>query len=71
MLQKSIRINLNKYWFGNVTAVGDDDQCIYRFQGAYLTNFKDFSQYFKNTTLITLNQNYRSSKYSEDSKSIA
>ncbi len=47
---------------GNVTAVGDDDQCIYRFQGAYLTNFKDFAAYFKNTKIITLNQNYRSSK---------
>ena len=47
---------------GNVTAVGDDDQCIYRFQGAYLTNFKDFSTFFKNTTVITLNQNYRSSE---------
>ena len=46
----------------NVTAVGDDDQCIYRFQGAYLTNFKDFSTHFKNTAIITLNQNYRSSK---------
>ncbi len=47
---------------GNVTAVGDDDQCIYRFQGAYLTNFKDFSAFFKNTTTINLNQNYRSSQ---------
>ena len=47
---------------GNVTVVGDDDQCIYRFQGAYLTNFKDFSTHFKNTKIITLNQNYRSSK---------
>lgn len=47
---------------GNVTAVGDGDQCIYRFQGAYLTNFKDFSTYFKDTNIITLNQNYRSSK---------
>ncbi len=47
---------------GNVTAVGDDDQCIYRFQGAYLTNFKDFSRHFENTTTITLNQNYRSSQ---------
>ena len=47
---------------GNVTAVGDDDQCIYRFQGAYLTNFKDYSAYFKNTKVVNLNQNYRSSR---------
>lgn len=47
---------------GNVTAVGDDDQSIYRFQGAYLTNFQDFKEHFQNTTVVTLNQNYRSSK---------
>lgn len=47
---------------GDVTAVGDDDQLIYRFQGAYLTNFQDFQNYFKNTTVVTLNRNYRSTK---------
>lgn len=45
---------------GNVTVVGDDDQSIYRFQGAYLTNFKDFQSYFPNTTIVVLNRNYRS-----------
>ncbi|HKU49919.1 MAG TPA: ATP-dependent DNA helicase [Nitrososphaera sp.] len=47
---------------GNVTVVGDDDQSIYRFQGAYLTNFQDFKTHFPNTTVVTLNQNYRSTK---------
>jgi len=46
----------------NVTVVGDDDQCIYRFQGAYLTNFKDFEEHFKNTTIANLDQNYRSTE---------
>lgn len=45
---------------GNVTVVGDDDQSIYRFQGAYLTNFKDFQTYFPKTTVVVLNRNYRS-----------
>ncbi|TBR08972.1 MAG: ATP-dependent helicase [Candidatus Nitrosotenuis sp.] len=45
---------------GNVTVVGDDDQSIYRFQGAYLTNFKDFQSHFPKTTIIVLNRNYRS-----------
>ena len=45
---------------GNVTAVGDDDQSIYRFQGAYLTNFKDFQSYFPNTHRVILHRNYRS-----------
>ena len=47
---------------GNVTVVGDDDQCIYRFQGAYLTNFKDFEKHYKNTTTVNLDQNYRSTE---------
>ena len=47
---------------GNVTAVGDDDQSIYRFQGAYLTNFKDFESYFPDTTVVELSRNYRSTK---------
>lgn len=45
---------------GNVTVVGDDDQSIYRFQGAYLTNFKDFQSYFPDTTIVVLHRNYRS-----------
>ncbi|MGD1838204.1 MAG: ATP-dependent helicase [Nitrososphaeraceae archaeon] len=47
---------------GNITVVGDDDQSIYKFQGAYLTNFQDFLQYFSNAKKIILNQNYRSPK---------
>lgn len=45
---------------GNVTVVGDDDQSIYRFQGAYLTNFKDFQTYFPRTSVMVLDRNYRS-----------
>jgi ATP-dependent DNA helicase UvrD/PcrA len=45
---------------GNITVVGDDDQSIYRFQGAYLTNFQDFQSSFPKTTIVTLNRNYRS-----------
>ncbi len=47
---------------GNVTVVGDDDQSIYRFQGAYLTNFQDFKDHFPSTTVVVLSQNYRSTK---------
>lgn len=45
---------------GNVTVVGDDDQSIYRFQGAYLTNFKDYKEHYPKTTTIVLHRNYRS-----------
>ena len=47
---------------GNVTAVGDDDQSIFRFQGAYMKNFNDFEKYFTNTKVINLDQNYRSTQ---------
>jgi DNA helicase II / ATP-dependent DNA helicase PcrA len=47
---------------GNVTAVGDDDQSIFRFQGAYMKNFNDFEKYFTNTKIINLDQNYRSTQ---------
>ncbi len=47
---------------GNVTAVGDDDQSIFRFQGAYMKNFSDFEEYFTNTKVVNLDQNYRSTQ---------
>lgn len=47
---------------GNVTVVGDDDQSIYRFRGAYLTVFEDFVNYYKNVTTVNLERNYRSTK---------
>lgn len=48
---------------GNVTIVGDDDQSIYRFRGAYLTNIQEFRNYFASRSLptkdIVLKRNYR------------
>lgn len=43
----------------NVCVVGDDDQSIYRFRGAYLTNFRDFKDHFKVDSPVTLDVNYR------------
>jgi DNA helicase-2/ATP-dependent DNA helicase PcrA len=46
---------------GNVTVVGDDDQSIYRFQGAFIANFQHFIESYKNNVkVIVLKQNYRS-----------
>jgi len=45
----------------NVFVVGDDDQTIYRFRGAYLTNFEDFKRTYPDTKLYHLTENYRSS----------
>ncbi|MGI0059966.1 MAG: ATP-dependent helicase, partial [Nitrosotalea sp.] len=44
---------------GNLTVVGDDDQSIYRFQGAYDAIFDHFRQTYPNHTEILLSKNYR------------
>ena len=47
---------------GNVTAVGDSDQSIYKFRGADFTNIIDFEHAFPDVTTILLEQNYRSTQ---------
>lgn len=44
----------------NLTCVADDDQCIYRFRGAYLSNIKQLQEYYRSLEKITLETNYRS-----------
>jgi DNA helicase-2/ATP-dependent DNA helicase PcrA len=45
---------------GNVVAVGDEDQSIYRFRGADINNILNFEQDFPGAKIVTLEQNYRS-----------
>ncbi len=44
----------------NVFAVGDDDQAIYAFQGARVSNMLGFINTFRNVEVINLTENYRS-----------
>ena len=45
---------------GNITVVGDDDQSIYKFRGAAISNILSFQELYPDAKLVTLTKNYRS-----------
>lgn len=46
----------------NITVVGDDDQSVYRFRGAAVSNIIQFRKSFPKTKVVVLSKNYRSTQ---------
>ncbi len=46
----------------NICCVGDDDQSIYSWRGAEIKNFLEFDKIYKDTKIVRLERNYRSTQ---------
>ncbi len=46
----------------NVMVVGDDDQAVYRFQGAEVSNIINFKKMYRDVSMVTMTDNYRSTQ---------
>lgn len=60
--QLELLFNLVSDRHPNLCCVGDDDQSIYRFQGANVGNFRALQKHFPEVSVITLRSNYRSTR---------
>ena len=59
-LLKAMALSDNTIALDSVCAVGDEDQSIYSWRGATVTNMANFKKVFPGTAIITIEQNYRS-----------
>ena len=61
-LLKAMALNNHHLAIDSVCAVGDEDQSIYSWRGATVTNMANFKTVFPHTDTITIEQNYRSAQ---------
>lgn len=59
-LLKNMSLNDNVLAIDSLCAVGDEDQSIYSWRGATVNNIRNFTKDFEHTTIIKIEQNYRS-----------
>lgn len=59
-LLKQMALRTKKLVLDSICAVGDEDQSIYAWRGATVTNMLNFKKDFTGTTRIAIEQNYRS-----------
>lgn len=62
LLVKGISSNAVHEGRPNVCVVGDDDQAIYKFQGAEISNIHSFKELYRDVEVIVLTENYRSTQ---------
>ena len=60
LLKQMAQTSKNTLAIDSLCAVGDEDQSIYSWRGATVTNIMNFSKDFTGTTIIKIEQNYRS-----------
>lgn len=59
---KLVKLLINFWESPNIFVVGDDDQSIYRFQGANVENMLQFAKSYSETLMVVLTNNYRSAQ---------